>query len=276
MPPPSFTMLTAPDTQHQVQDRTTRLRQPERLALTLHFNETEGMQATSCTHPHLLFSPSHYEPKYAYPLLVWLHDAGEDERKIMRVMPAISMRNYVAVAPQGIVDGASVQEDAWDSGDVTAILRGGQLRKIVYDWPVSSEAVLQAEQRIFDCVSVAKKRCNIAPNRIFIGGFGAGGTMALRAALMNPQQFAGVISLGGAFPQGNRVLHHWSAARSLRIFLGTGQTSTVFSPASACRSLELLHTAGLSVALREYDCGQELIPAMLQDINRWMMGIVCG
>ena len=30
--------------------------------------------------PHCLFTPQHYERNYAYPLLVWLHGPGDDER----------------------------------------------------------------------------------------------------------------------------------------------------------------------------------------------------
>jgi len=46
-----------------------------------------------------LFVPLHYEPNYAYPLLVWLHGAGDCHRQLKQVMPHISMRNYVGVAP---------------------------------------------------------------------------------------------------------------------------------------------------------------------------------
>jgi hypothetical protein len=38
-----------------------------------------------------------------------------------------------------------------------------------------------------------------------------------------------------------------------------------------CEDLRLLHTAGLSVTLRQYPCGHELAPQMLADANRWIM-----
>ena len=44
----------------------------------------------------------HYAPGYAYPLIVWLHGSGSDERQLQRIMPLVSMQNYVAVAPRGI------------------------------------------------------------------------------------------------------------------------------------------------------------------------------
>ena len=48
--------------------------------------------------PHALFAPLHYASGYAYPLIVWLHGSGSDERQLQRIMPLVSMQNYVAVA----------------------------------------------------------------------------------------------------------------------------------------------------------------------------------
>jgi predicted peptidase len=39
------------------------------------------------------FAPEGYEANYAYPLVVWLHNAGGDERQLARVMPLVSTRN---------------------------------------------------------------------------------------------------------------------------------------------------------------------------------------
>lgn len=265
-------------------------REKERLSLELDFARISHQSTTDTAHPHVLFSPVHYESGYAYPLLVWLHGGGSDERQVMKVMPAISMRNYVAVAPQGVSVVQSEDRNdknakglsstglsaSWHCLDVNSILRDGARQKVFYDWPDTDEAFGNAEHRVFDCISLAKQRNNIASNRIFLAGFGTGGTMALRLAMLYPESFAGVASLGGALPQGNSILRRWNAARSLSIFLGAGETSSVFSPSSACGALQLLHTAGVRVAVREYACGQELAPAMLQDLNRWMMNIVCG
>ena len=50
---------------------------------------------------HALFAPIHYEPGYAYPLIVWLHGCGGDERQLRQLMPLLSLRNYLAVARAG-------------------------------------------------------------------------------------------------------------------------------------------------------------------------------
>lgn len=254
-----------------------------RLSVELDFGRISHQSETSSTHPHVLFSPMHYEPGYAYPLLVWLHGSGADERQVMRIMPILSMRNYVAIAPQGLMTPEpgntphqrSVKAD-WNSLDVASILRDGISQKVHYDWPDTDKGLTEAERRVFDCISVAKKRSNIEPSRVFLAGFGTGGTMALRLAFLYPEHFAGVASLCGPFPHGRQMLHRWTAARNLSVFLGIGETKVENSSAATCETLELFHTAGVSTMLREYACGQEIAPEMLRDLNRWMMNIVCG
>lgn len=254
-----------------------------RLSVELDFGRVSHQTESSSTHPHVLFSPLHYEPGYAYPLLVWLHGSGGDERQVMRIMPILSMRNYVAVAPQGLTAAESTNtphqrtsKSDWNSLDVASILRDGISPKVLYDWPDTEEGLTEAERRVFDCISVATKRSNIAPDRIFLAGFGTGGTLALRLAFLYPEHFAGVASLCGPFPQGGQILHRWTAARNLSVFLGIGDTSVGPSPTAVCETLELFHTAGVSTMLREYACGREIAPEMLRDINRWMMNIVCS
>ena len=253
----------------------------EKLDMELDFANGSLPAKTSMTHPHVLFAPMHYEPKYAYPLLVWLHGTGGDERQIMRIMPLISMQNYVAVAPRGLPTGQAGQPtgragqptgradcSATFDLSVSAIL---QRRKEQYDWLLSSDNLATLEQRVFDCIAIAGARCNIAAHRVFIAGFGTGGTAALRLATLFPEHFAGAASFGGGTPPGNRIFPSWQLTRSLSILLGVDEVV----PDYACRMMELFYTAGIAADVREYADTKSLTPAMLQDLNRWMMQIVC-
>ena len=199
---------------------------------------------------HAFFAPLHYESKYAYPLLVWLHGPGHnDERQLVRIMPSISMRNYAAAAPRGF------------SSDNSQEL----------DWPQDLQSIEAATHRVFDCIGAASERFNIAGKRIFLGGFDSGGTMAFRIALNHPESFAGVLSCGGSLPQGHQPLGRLVAARRLPAFLAMGRDSEVYGPEKACGDLRLLHTAGVSVTLRQYPSGHELSEQMLRDVDRWIM-----
>lgn len=203
--------------------------------------------------PYAMFAPLHYEANYAYPLLVWLHGEEDDESQLKRIMPFVSLRNYLAVAPRGTV------QMARKNG------RPG------YGWSQGRAHVTLAEQRVFMAIDEARRRCNVADQRIFVAGFGCGGTMAFRLALSHPRQFAGVLSLDGAFPAQHTPLVRLVDARRLQVFLACGRHSDVYPTATACDNLRLIYTAGMDVDLREYPCGHEIMPDMLAAMDRWMM-----
>ena len=198
--------------------------------------------------PRALFTPLHYEADYAYPLLVWLHGAGMDENQLLRIMPMVSMRNYVAVAPHGLL-----------TTDVEAA------------WPQTRDGIYRSEQRVFDAVDAVRERFNVADDRVFLAGMDTGGTMAFRIAMNYPDRFAGVLSICGAFPSDHQPLCRLDKARHLPVFLAVGRDSPKFSPVQACKNLKLFHSAGMSVSLRQYPCGHQLTPNMLADVDRWIM-----
>ena len=202
---------------------------------------------------HAIFAPLHYERGYPYPLIVWLHGQGSNERQLLRIMPLVSMRNYVAVAPRGTVAG-------------TGEMAGGD-----YTWSQADDHVPQAQQRVFEAIEAISQRFHVAPRRIFLAGFDAGGTMAFRVALGHPERFAGVLSLGGPFPTGCSALAKLPEARQLPVLLAAGRRSSLYGEAEVCADLRLLHTAGMSITLRLYPCAHELSPQMLSDVDRWIM-----
>src|SRR5581483_3953347 len=160
-----------------------------------------------------LFAPMHYEPNYAYPLLVWLHGPGDDESQLKRIMPLVSMRNYVAVAPRGT-----------RSDD-------GKPGKTGYGWSQAMADWTVAEQRTFDAIEMALARFNVSGRRVFLAGYDCGGTMAFRLAMDHPSRFAGVLSLCGSFPSTQMPLRRLSDARRVPIFLACGRDSRTYPPA---------------------------------------------
>jgi len=207
-------------------------------------------QKTICA----LFAPLHYEPGYAYPLLVWLHGRGTDEGQLMRIMSQVSIRNYLAVAPRGLRLCGTEGSD-----------------RESYGWQQSADHIQQAEQRIFDSIETARRRFHVARQRVFLAGFDCGGTMAFRVAMNHPARFAGVLSLCGAFPSGSAPFGNLLQARRLPLFLACGRDSREYASAEVCQNLRLFHAAGLSITLRQYPCGHQLAPQMLADVNRWVM-----
>lgn len=210
--------------------------------------------------PHFLFSPLHYEPNYSYPLVVWLHGCGGNERELAQVMPNLSTRNYVAVAPRG-------SEVAPGNGGYS---------NAGFDWSDDHYGADEGLERIRAAVAAARKQLNIADDRVFLVGYHSGGTLAMRIALKHPQLFAGVANIGGRFPRGEQPLQNLAAARSQQILTMYGEESSIYDAQDLCADLPLFHTAGLKMSIRQYPGDGELTTQMLHDLNIWLMERVTG
>jgi phospholipase/carboxylesterase len=206
--------------------------------------------------PHSLFVPLHYESNYAYPLLIWLHGSGDDEQQLRRIMPMVSMRNYVAVAPR-----APHRHERRDVG---------------YAWSQTPGGIVAARNRVFDCLDIVRRRYRVALNKVFVAGYGSGGTMALRLGVLDGERFAGAASMGGPFPSSHTPLLRLAQARFMQVLISSGRDSSTYPVEQTCRELRLFHAAGLSVTLRQYPCGDELTALMLHDLNVWTMEQVTG
>lgn len=202
-----------------------------------------------------LFQPLHYEANYAYPLLVWLHDDGGDDRELHQVLPLVSLRNYAGLAIRG----------------ERPIGRGKG-----YVWAQNAGSVLTAENQLLDGLAAAKARFNINPQRVFLAGLGTGGAMAVRLALRLPELVAGAASLVGGFPQGDAPLSRLHTARHTPLLIAQARDSETYCVDRLCDDLRLFHSAGLKVHVRQYPCGDELTTQMLHDLDVWTMERVTG
>ncbi|RIK72190.1 MAG: hypothetical protein DCC67_19620 [Planctomycetota bacterium] len=202
-----------------------------------------------------LFVPMHYERRYAYPLLVWLHGYGGSERELPQLMPHVSVRNYVAAAVRG----------------TAAVDRAGR----GHTWEDTRQAAGVAAERVRECIDAAQAKWNVHAERVFIAGQGCGGTMAMRVALQYPEWFAGAVSLLGPLPSGGCALNRVNQARRLPLMVAASSDSTAYPQRRVADDLRLLHAGGFALALRQYPGDDDLTTVMLSDMDRWIMGHVC-
>lgn len=207
-------------------------------------------------HPSVVFAPMHYEPNYAYPLVVWLHGDGASERQLVKLMPHISLRNYVGVAPRGPIERS--------------------LRGKAFGWSLRGAGMAEAEQRVFEAIDAVGRRYHVARRRVFLAGADAGGTVALRIALTYPDRFAGVLSFGGPFPAGGTPLVRLDEARRLPMFFAYDGGASDFDSGRLDEQIRLFYTACMQVMLRSYPPRSHLGRQMLADADRWMMELVTG
>jgi phospholipase/carboxylesterase len=207
-------------------------------------------------HPCGVFVPENYEPNYAYPLIVWLHEAGRSERDIAEVLPMISMRNYLGLALRGT---ARTNGDAGEA----------------FSWSRTRNAGLEFEERLHASVRQMRRDFHIHTERVFLVGAGEGGTMAWDLFLTRPQWFAGVAALGGRFPWGRRPLRQFrDLCGKHALIVADGQKSP--SRAQAEQVGRLLYAAGLEVAVRAPASGPALSRPLMRQVDRWIMRSIGG
>ncbi|MDA0834830.1 MAG: alpha/beta hydrolase-fold protein [Planctomycetota bacterium] len=199
-----------------------------------------------------LFIPENYEPRYAYPLIVWLHSEGSSERQLLDLMPKISDRNYIGVSIRGALP------------DPNAL--PGQ-----YRWGQTPSQCFATANEIDNVIRPIQERFHVNSSRVYLAGFGNGASMALQVAFSHPERFAGVAALGGLWPKNFTPLANYRELRETRVLMGTGRNDSQTSINAVSRAAHLLHAAGLQPAVREYDASHELTAEMLTDVNHWVM-----
>ena len=201
------------------------------------------------------FVPMHYVKTYQYPLIVWLHDDGDNCDQLHRIMPWVSLQNYVGVAPQAL-DGDS---------------------NLGFYWEQTHDGIDHACQAVKSAIDRASLRANVASDRIFIGGTGSAGTMAFRVAFQHPELFRGVVSINGGLPNGMTPFARLGQSRLVDVFWSQCRDSKEFSTDQLCHQLRTLHAAGFSSTIRQYPCGDRHIEEQdsrfspLSDLNHWIM-----
>jgi phospholipase/carboxylesterase len=207
-------------------------------------------------HPCGVFVPENYEPNYAYPLIVWLHESGKSERDIVEVLPMISMRNYLGLALRGT---ARMNGDGADG----------------FSWSRTRNAGIAFEEQLHESVRKMRREFHIHTERVFLVGAGEGGTMAWDLFLTRPQWFAGVAVLGGRFPWGRRPLRQFRALCGKHaLIVADGQHAP--SHAQAEQVGRLLYAAGLDVAVRAPASGRASSRPLLRQVDRWIMRSIGG
>jgi phospholipase/carboxylesterase len=208
--------------------------------------------------PLSLFVPEHYEPNYAYPLIVWLHGAGGSERELAERMPHVSTRNYLGLALRGPLPSSSGPD------------AGG------FRWSFSERALADLEGELHETVRRLRRRYHVHSERVFPVGFDEGGTVALQLLLRRPEWFGGAVALAARLPEERRALKRFGDLRDRRVLIAAGSRDRVLPVDRTLRTIRLLHAAGMHVSTRIIDAAHEATPRMLGHVNHWIMDGVCA
>lgn len=190
------------------------------------------------------FTPLDYLCTYSYPLLIWLHSQQGDETELLSVMPKVSLRNYIGVAPQGF---------SKKHGSV---------------WPAL--CLSDIENRVLESVDRIRSQFNVNSKRIFLAGLDAGGTAAMALALTRPDFFAGAAIFNAPTPRLPMMFRQFKLQKKQTYFVGFQESSHAYSAPDLKEDIDTFTNAGINIQFKEYK-DESFNSQMYADINRWIM-----
>lgn len=198
-----------------------------------------------------MLAPLHYQAGYQYPLLVWLHSSGHNERQIEHVMPHISTRNYVGVGVRAP--------------------RATDVRGFGFDWLSGHAGIAKACEIVASAIEQAQAIYSIHPERIILAGYGSGATMACQLAMRHSDRYAGVVRAGGQFPNSQGTIPDFKGLRSRRLPMLWLQAINGVDdePQSLVRDIAMAQLIRAQVEIRQYEDNDVMNTAALKDIDRW-------
>jgi phospholipase/carboxylesterase len=192
-----------------------------------------------------VFLPCHYEPGYEYPLIVWL---TANQQELGQWFPAISERNYVAVAASPVPP-------------AMARRRAAGLRS--FDLSAATAAVDAA-------IEDAADEFTIHPERIFVAGTGDLGALALSIWMSPGRPFAGAIAVDVEEYPLSLALREFRELNGRQALLAKSDESG--SPRSMLEFADLL----VAAQARAMTTCSMTPGGSAAGINRWLMQIVTG
>ncbi|MBB3210579.1 phospholipase/carboxylesterase [Rhodopirellula rubra] len=198
-----------------------------------------------------MLTPLHYQHGYQYPLIVWLHSAGCNERQIEQVLPHVSTRNYVGLGVR-----ATIATDVRGCG---------------FDWPSGRDAAAKASEVVLDAIDQAMEEYSIHPERIVLAGYGTGATLACKVGLLQSDRIAGVVRMGGRFPDASGVFKNFKRLRERRMPMLWQQAINGVDddPQMLQRDITAAQCIRAQVEIRQYRGDEVMNTVALKDIDRW-------
>ncbi len=194
------------------------------------------------------------------PLLIALHGYGSSKRHMMRDATQMAPAGFNIAALQGMHQHLKEPKEP-----------GGPLR-FGFGWLTNfhpEESVAVHHQAILDLSKSLIDEGIADRERIFLLGFSQTCAMNYRFAFTHPNLLRGVIGMCGGMPgdwETSKVYQPTGAA----VFHLAGTRDEFYTPERVADYEERLRLRARDVELKSYDAGHEIVPAMRDDVKKWL------
>ncbi len=205
-----------------------------------------------------LYAPK--ETEGAPPLLVALHGYGANKRQMMREARSLAPDFFLIASLQGFHQ--HIREPREEGGP----LRYG------FGWVTNfhpEESIglhHEAINGLLDLL-IEEKACD--PARIFLVGFSQSCALNYRYAFTYPERLRGVIGICGGLPGDWKTSQRYRKTEASVLHLH-GTQDEFYPPERVAEYAARLRERARDVEVKAYDAGHEIVPAMREDVRRWL------
>ncbi len=194
------------------------------------------------------------------PLLITLHGYGASKWHAMREARLIAADGFALAALQGPHQHLREPKE-----------KGGPLR-YGFGWLTNfrpEESVTLHHRALLDLIAALIDEGVADAKRIFLLGFSQSCALNYRFAFTHPDVLRGVIGICGGLP-GDWETSPLYQQTGAAIFHLSGERDEFYPPARVENYAAQLRQRAADVAVRSYDAGHEIVPAMRADLREWL------
>jgi phospholipase/carboxylesterase len=194
------------------------------------------------------------------PLLIALHGYGASKRQMMREARQMAPANFAIAALQGFHQHLKEPKEP-----------GGPLR-FGFGWLTNfrpEESVTLHHKALIDLTDLLVSQRVVDPRRVLLLGFSQSCAINYRFVCTHPGHLRGVIGICGGMPGDWETSELYQSTES-PIFHLAGTRDEFYPPERVADYAERLRFRARHVTFESYDAAHEIVPAMRQDIGKWL------
>lgn len=204
-----------------------------------------------------IVKPKNFDPNKTYPLVIGLHGYSSNPERFIYLWNSLEQPDIIYAVPQGpyAIPEGPILGYSWSIWDVE-------------DQDLLPKSVELTQKYLLHLTHGLKQHYKI--DKTYLLGFSQGAAFAFMTALTNPQDYDGVISLGGWLPREQFTDEQLQNANNLKVFFGHGKSDEAVSLGLAEHSRKVLDSFKYKTTFESFTGGHEIPAELLKQVVKWI------